>query len=307
MPFFSIIIPAFNAESYLFRSINSVLLQDDDDFEIIVVNDGSTDSTGDLANEIAIKYYKKIKVLNQSNQGPGAARNNGAAFAKGKYFVFLDADDEMSPSALSFFRNEIEKHPAADFFLGAHYSVGLHGKKKKHPQSILSADREKNFVNFISGNLSISQGKSAISKKIFSQFKFPESIRNNEDLVFYATVLALFNCVSFHKYVVVIHKRENSLRHNAETIIDSGLKPVELLFNSGLLPFEFMKYKSRFEAHRHLAFFRAMYRSGRNNEAKNAYYQAIKEFPLNLLDLNSFRKFLKLQLGLGKKRKYEIC
>lgn len=88
-PLVSAIIPAFNAERYIAQAIESVIAQTLDDIEIIVVNDGSTDST----LEKLIPFGDRIKVLNQENKGLGAARNSGVGISQGKFIAFLDSDD----------------------------------------------------------------------------------------------------------------------------------------------------------------------------------------------------------------------
>jgi len=90
---FSIIIPAYNAEKYIERAINSVLNQTFQDFEIIVINDASVDNTAELVENLA-KKNKKIKLINlKENKGQGAARNIGIKKARGEFIAFLDADD----------------------------------------------------------------------------------------------------------------------------------------------------------------------------------------------------------------------
>ncbi len=89
----SIVVPAFNEEKNIERSITSLLNQDfKGKYEIIVVNDGSTDNTEKTVKEIIKKSENKIKLLNQPNQGPAAARNAGAKIAKGKIVLFTDSD-----------------------------------------------------------------------------------------------------------------------------------------------------------------------------------------------------------------------
>lgn len=88
----SVIIPIYNVENYLSTCIDSVLKQRDVNMEIILVNDGSTDKS----KEIALKYsssYKNISLIEQKNLGPSAARNAGIVKAKGKYIYFIDSDD----------------------------------------------------------------------------------------------------------------------------------------------------------------------------------------------------------------------
>jgi len=97
---FSIIIPVYNVQAYIRDCIESILKQKCRDYEIILVDDGSTDESGKLCDEYAYKY-QKIQVIHQSNQGLSGARNTGIQNAKGKYLIYLDSDDMMAQNALS--------------------------------------------------------------------------------------------------------------------------------------------------------------------------------------------------------------
>lgn len=96
-PLVSIIIPTYNRGWILKEAINSVLAQDFTDFELIVVDDGSTDKTQDILNT----YNEDIIALRQNNQGVSAARNAGIASALGRFIAFLDSDDLWLPKKLS--------------------------------------------------------------------------------------------------------------------------------------------------------------------------------------------------------------
>ena len=96
-PLVSIIIPTYNRGWILKEAINSVLAQDFTDFELIVVDDGSTDKTQDILNT----YNEDIRALRQNNQGVSAARNAGIASALGRFIAFLDSDDLWLPKKLS--------------------------------------------------------------------------------------------------------------------------------------------------------------------------------------------------------------
>jgi glycosyltransferase involved in cell wall biosynthesis len=96
---FSIIIPAFNVEIYLRQCLDSVLTQSFTDYEVICINDGSTDESGDILNEYS-RVNRNIKVIHQENKGLSAARNAGIKIAQGKYIFFLDSDDWLEPNAL---------------------------------------------------------------------------------------------------------------------------------------------------------------------------------------------------------------
>jgi glycosyltransferase involved in cell wall biosynthesis len=94
---FSILMPVFNEGRHLRKAIDSVLQQTFTDFELIVIDDGSTDSSVELIRS----YQPRVKLLQQCHKGAEVARNNGAAIAKGEYLVFLDGDDFFFPFALA--------------------------------------------------------------------------------------------------------------------------------------------------------------------------------------------------------------
>lgn len=93
----SVIIPCYNAELYISECVNSVLKQTYSPFEIICVNDGSTDNTLAVLNSLEHKHSTVLKIINSENKGASAARNIGLNFAKGEFIQFLDADDIIAP------------------------------------------------------------------------------------------------------------------------------------------------------------------------------------------------------------------
>jgi glycosyltransferase involved in cell wall biosynthesis len=107
-PLVSVIIPTYNRGWILEEAIESVLAQDYDTFELIVVNDGSTDDTGDI-----LAGYDSITVLEQANQGVSAARNRGVAHARGSLIAFLDSDDVWLSRKLSAQVDFFQQNPTA--------------------------------------------------------------------------------------------------------------------------------------------------------------------------------------------------
>ncbi|MGB2941211.1 MAG: glycosyltransferase family A protein, partial [Candidatus Macondimonas sp.] len=106
----TIVIPAYQAEGYLTRALESVATQSDPDWELIVVDDGSHDGTLALAQRHAARDPARMRVLAQANAGPAAARNRGMAEARGEYVLFLDADDALMPDALERLRQDLRAH-----------------------------------------------------------------------------------------------------------------------------------------------------------------------------------------------------
>jgi len=110
MPFFSIILPTYNRAGFLSKAIESVRYQTYKDWELIIVDDGSTDDTKHIVQEF-IKHDKRIKYIYQENAERSAARNKGIEDAKGEFICFLDSDDYYHPTHLQCFKDLIAEHP----------------------------------------------------------------------------------------------------------------------------------------------------------------------------------------------------
>lgn len=110
---FSIIIPAYNAEKFIARGVESVLKQTVEDFELIVVDDGSEDRTLEHLKSI---NDERLMVISQSNKGVSVARNTGISNAHGEFVCFLDADDEYLPNHLEHLAGLITENPSREFF-----------------------------------------------------------------------------------------------------------------------------------------------------------------------------------------------
>ncbi|RLB60286.1 MAG: glycosyl transferase family 2 [Deltaproteobacteria bacterium] len=100
-PIISVIIPCYNSERFLRQTLDSVLQQTYTDWEIIAVNDGSTDGTQDLLDEYRERSPEQIRFYVTENQGVSAARDLGTTHARGKYLQYLDSDDLLLPDSLS--------------------------------------------------------------------------------------------------------------------------------------------------------------------------------------------------------------
>jgi Glycosyl transferase family 2 len=114
MPFFSVIIPTYNREHWIRQTLESVLAQRFTDYEILIVDDGSTDGTARILEE----FGSKIRVFHQVNRGPGAARNLGIQQAQGQYTAFLDSDDLWFPWTLEICHSILKQTHSPAFLAG---------------------------------------------------------------------------------------------------------------------------------------------------------------------------------------------
>lgn len=122
---FSVVIPLYNKEHYIEKTIHSVLNQSCQDFEVLVVDDGSKDNSLALAKKYA---SDRVRVISQKNQGVSVARNTGILNARGEFICFLDADDEWRPDYLSTIDDLTVRYPESAIFVTAYAVVMGNGK-----------------------------------------------------------------------------------------------------------------------------------------------------------------------------------
>ncbi len=160
----SIIIPAYNAQKTIQRAIDSVLNQDFSkrDFELILVNDGSTDKT----SEILKNYGKKIEIISQRNQGAVKAANRGFKIARGKYVIKLDSDDCFKSTILREMAVILDKNPKIGFVYCDYYEKSKDGRKR-----IIST---KNILNTIAMGIMFRRDKLAKEGFYRENIKFSE-------------------------------------------------------------------------------------------------------------------------------------
>lgn len=138
---FSIIIPVYNVEMYIEECLNSVLNQSFPDYEVVLIDDGSTDNSGKICDQYASEY-QCVKVVHQENKGQAQARNLGIAFAKGDYVLFLDGDDYwVSDENLSKLAKLIQKNNA-QWDVVAYDGISAYCDKGK----VIYSDRHVNHV-----------------------------------------------------------------------------------------------------------------------------------------------------------------
>ncbi|WP_166259652.1 glycosyltransferase family 2 protein [Marinobacter salicampi] len=133
MPFFSVVIPSYNRSGMTKEAIESVLDQTFQDFEIIVVDDGSTDDT----DEVLRSFDEKIIYHKQTNAGVASARNKGVALSNGQYICYLDSDDLWHPEKLAIYKDSLSKIPDASFLFSDFHK---HDIKLPEPYSLSNSD-----------------------------------------------------------------------------------------------------------------------------------------------------------------------
>lgn len=181
MPFFSVIIPAYNRELTIERALRSCLDQTFADFEVIVVDDGSTDGTADVVARCA---DPRVILLRQENMGASAARNRGALASKGAFLAFLDSDDEFLHGKLEAFRAEISVRGEAAarllWYSPLYFDRGRNNRMRKPARAIRPGEPVGDYLFAYDGLMQTST--LVIGRELFLRMRFDETLRNLEDL-----------------------------------------------------------------------------------------------------------------------------
>lgn len=187
---FSIIVPVYNVERYLHRCINSVLTQTFEDYELILVDDGSRDDSGKIVDEFAA-IDRRIVAIHKTNGGLVSARKAGLAVARGEYIIPLDADDWLAENALQYIGNAIDEH-APQMICYGHY-VGTETELRSvpitHEKSFYLKDAiSKEFLpNLLTGNrarcITPTVWGKAFKRDLYEKFQSPvdDRIQMGED------------------------------------------------------------------------------------------------------------------------------
>ena len=176
---FSIIIPAYNVADYLEKCVKSVLIQEFKDYEILIINDGSTDATAIVADKLSVENTNKVRVLNQTNGGASKARNTGIESARGEYLLFLDGDDFWSDQHFLNQLDEITTECVDDVIVFG-YSYFYDDRIIDFPISMF----EENILKATCfGIFNGPNWNKCVSKKLFQNgLKFPEGMVSEDSL-----------------------------------------------------------------------------------------------------------------------------
>lgn len=212
----SVIIPCYNHGRYLSKAIESVLGQTYTHFEIIVVDDGSTDKTKEVAQN-----YKEVKYVSQINQGLSAARNTGIDQSIGQYLVFLDADDWLLPNALLTNLNAIQVSLQLAFVSGGFQFFFDKDQTSRDVTSVVDADHychllQKNFIAMIAAVM--------FQRWVFDSFRFDTTLKVCEDYDLYLKVTRMHPVTHHTRLISVYFMHDSNVSKGSATMLSTALQ-----------------------------------------------------------------------------------
>ena len=230
---FSIIIPLYNKAPYVRKAIDSVLGQTYQDFELVIVDDGSTDSSAEIAQR-CIDGKSNCILQYQKNAGVSMARNKGVAVSHGDYLCFLDADDWWEPTFLEEILNLISEFPDAGIY-GTNYTI-VNETKQKTAVAEIGVERgfEKGYINYCQVYaktlaMPLWTGAVCMSRMVFDEMGgFPTGIKLGEDFLLWIRVVL--------KYKVAYLNKALSYYNQDVELLNRGVK------SKGYTPDQFMTF-----------------------------------------------------------------
>jgi glycosyltransferase involved in cell wall biosynthesis len=213
----TVVIPCYNQAEYLGEAIESVQAQTYRSFEIVVVDDGSTDATAAVAGR-----YPGVRLLRQPNAGLSAARNAGLALARGDRLVFLDADDRLLPDALRDGVESLARHPEAAFTSGHYRFIRADGSTKSElPQIPIECPP---YEGMLRGNYIGMHSTVMFRRAIFDEVgTFDTSLRSCEDYDLYLRITRRHPVARHDRLVAEYRRHDASMSVRAGRMLDTAL------------------------------------------------------------------------------------
>lgn len=224
----SFIVPFFNSEGTLYRCVNSILAQTEPDLEVLLIDDGSTDGSGQAADEYAAAD-SRVKVLHKANGGLSSARNRGLDIARGEYVLFVDADDWIEPDTCRILINE---NNDADICIFGRSTDSLRQKRKwsptDRPEQISGEEALRRLIT--EGTIRQAVWDKMYRREWFAEIRFPEGYNYEEYRTTYkllrkARNITLIPDILYH---YVQYKGSISNTHSAKNRLDHWTACYEL-------------------------------------------------------------------------------
>lgn len=207
-PLFSIVIPIYNADEYLSECLESITAQSRNNYELLLINDGSTDNTLSIITEFA-KKRKNVKIINQTNAGVSAARNTGIRNATGKYLLFVDADDHLNDRDTLKYLEAVADKADSVFF---DFTTGKRRTSNEETRLYSEKDTLAAFLFRFIKNEQLNPPWNKLYKRkivIENNLYFADDIKIGEDLLFNINYLRHCNSLYFLAKPLYFYRTDN--------------------------------------------------------------------------------------------------
>ena len=279
----SVIVPVFNGELTIQETINSILNQTFEDLEVIISDDGSTDSTLEIVKNI---FDSRIKILSYPNAGVSASRNRGISQAKGEYISFMDADDLWTPDKLEFQWQALKNNPqAAVAYSWTDYIDESSNFLKSGRRIKVNGDA---FSKLLVTNFLENGSNPLISKEALEKVGgVDESLTAAEDKDMWLKLSVDYEFVCVEKPQILYRKSINSLSSNLKNMEATSLRVIERAFSyPKAKKFQHLKKQTVSNFYKYLTFksIESTPQKGKTNTTIYFFWNYIKNNPQAVMD-----------------------
>ncbi|MBI3500642.1 MAG: N-acetyl sugar amidotransferase [Bacteroidetes bacterium] len=287
-PFFSIVIPTYNLASFLPDTINSILQQTFSNYEIIIIDDGSTDNTKEVLKPY-IEKHSHLKYFWQENQRQGAARNNGIRKADGEYIVFFDHDDLMLADYLTILYQKINELNKPNF-IAAKYE---HQRNNKRFPSSLQKLKEGwyNVELFLRGDPLACHFCIKNKNTSLKLFEERREYATMEDWMFLVQNINNNKIYLINKTAVLMNEHPNQSMHNNTKVISARMLAMEWIIEKKILNNE---QKKKMQGY---SFFFCAIHSYLDSNRRKAFNYLFRSIKYNIPTYKTFLLFIKIIVG----------
>lgn len=295
LPSISIVIPAYNYEALLPNAVASAAKQAIPNLEVLIVNDGSTDNTRQVAEQLA-STFPNVRVLHKENGGASSARNSGIRNTNGEYLIFLDADDTLEPGALPKVMSAIRDFNQPLFIVCDHYNLDESGQKnyRQATKEILAGHSKSTLLKvYFKKEISLANGAVLMHRSVFDDISYNQTIVSSEDMPVWAFAMTKNKTVHIPIALNCVLTHSGSYRTEAWRVKQARYAPVDEFFAYPGIEQQFQHLKHYMYGRRALSIFRVLYRAHELKLARHYFVDAIKYAPELMLELNYLKKFTK--------------
>jgi glycosyltransferase involved in cell wall biosynthesis len=292
-PKVSVIVPAYNAMSFLPQALDSVLNQTFQDFEVLIVDDGSSDHITTWAAEIT---HSNVKLISQPNQGQSVARNTGIRLTRSEYIAFLDADDLWEPTKLEKQVSAFIDNP--ELGLVDTWVFLVDEQDKILSQTEVYYDEGNVWLQMLEVNLVMCGSSPMVRRQCFETVGyFEHTLKGPEDWHMWTRIAARYPFKIICEPLVHYRKHPNSTSRNLELMISNIIKAIEDLFASVPVQLQWKKRRAYGRAYLYIASL-----AEKNNNYRQASYffwRALLTYPQFCLSKDKVKFIIKALIHWG--------
>lgn len=294
MSLVSVIIPSYNGGKYLPETLDSVLKQTYTDYEIIIVDDGSSDDTKDVVERYRKKFPEKIKYIYQKNAGPASARNNGIRNSSGEFIAFVDCDDVWVSEKLQVQVDYLRKHPQCGFVFSDVFALDKDGRIGKTMMRFKHPESGKIFYSLLKENFVLTLTLVTRRKCIEKVNGFCEDLLSSEDHHCWLKMANFYDGVYINLPLAFYRIRQDGLSSATVSLREKDIRVIDMIIDE--FPDRYKNGVSHYKKAKSNLYYEIGFLKYRDNDFAGAVESFCLSLKENMFNFHAWKSFLLIKL-----------